>query len=175
MQFVLSNTLRGASTQEFDPDALHWARTAYVPYEKTNGECKIRADSALLAQFLRQTHAEYQALGMFGPEHCGGADQDFTGKVLVLRPDRLKDECWSAQNQLWLGEMGFGCSPTASGRAVFATCLGDGEKVRWNRADFMGVLEEQYLPDWAAEKLAELRGPAQEQADGPAQGGMEMG
>ena len=39
----------------------------------------------------------------------------------------------------------------------------------------MGVLDEQYLPDWAMEKLAELRGPEQEQADAPAQGGMEMG
>lgn len=158
VQFVLSNTLRCANAQDFAPDALRWAQTAYVPYEKANGEFKIRADSALLAQFVQQIHAEYRALGMFGPEHCG-ADQDFTGKVLVLRPDRLKDACWSAQNQLWYGE-----------------------KVRWNRTDFMGVLDEQYLPDWAAEKLAELRGPAQEQdapdqgqADGPAQSGMEMG
>jgi len=181
VQFVLSNTLRGASAQEFDPDALHWARTACVPPDKTNGEFKIRADSTLLAQFVQQVHVEYQELGMFGPEHCGGADQDFTGKVLVLRPDRMKDECWSAQNQLWLGEMGFGCSPTASGRAVYATCLGDGEKTRWNRADFLGVLDEQHLPDWAAEKLAELRGTTQKQADhsqertdSPAQGGMEL-
>ena len=111
---------------------------------------------------------------MFGPEHCGGLDQDFTGKVLILRPDRLKDECWSPQNQLWYGEGGFGCSPTASGRAVYATCLGDGEKTRWNRADFMGVMDERHLPDWAAEKLAELRGPKQEQVDSPAQGGMEL-
>ena len=45
---------------------------------------------------------------------------------------------------------------------------------RWNRSDFAGALDEQYLPDWAAEKLAELRGPAQEQPDGPKMGGMTM-
>lgn len=72
------------------------------------------------------------------------------------------------------GESGFGCSATAMGQAVFATCLGDGEKARWERPDFLGVMDEQYLPDWAREKLAELRGDDQEQADGPAQGGMEM-
>lgn len=182
VQFVLSNTLRGASGQEFDPDALHWVWTACVPYEKANGEFKIQADGALLARFVQQTYAEYQALGMFGPEECDGAEQDYTGKVLALRPDRLKEQYWCAQNQLWLGECGFGCSPASRGRAVFATCLGDGEKTRWNREDFMGVLDEQHLPDWAAEKLAELRGPAQEQAepvegqpDGPTQGGMGMG
>ena len=214
VQLVLSNTLRGASGQGFDPDALHWAQTAQVPYEKATGEFKLQADSALLAQFLRQTYGEYQALGMFGPGHCVEADPDYAGKVLVLRPDRLREECWSAQNQVWLGEGGFAGAPTRAqrsgsrgerrskganavfaaggnevertlrrrGRAVFATCLGDGEEARWNREDFMGVLDGQYLPDWAMGRLAQLRGPSQEQgepvqeqAEGPAQGGMEMG
>lgn len=181
VQFVLSNTLTATGGLGFEPDSLRWVRSVFVPPDKTNGEFRVQADRALLAQFVQQVHAEYQALGMFGPEHCGGADQDYTGKVLILRPDRLKDECWSAQNQLWYGEGGFGCSPTSSGRAVYATCLGDGEKTRWNRADFMGVMDEQHLPDWAAEKLAELRGTTQKQADhsqertdSPAQGGMEL-
>ena len=181
VQFVLANTLTATGGLGFEPDSLRWARSVFVPPGKTNGEFRVQADRALLAQFVQQVHTEYQALGMFGPEHCGGADQDYTGKVLVLRPDRLRDECWSAQNQLWLGEMGFGCSPASSGRAVYATCLGDGEKTRWNRADFLGVLDEQHLPDWAAEKLAELRGTTQKQADhsqertdSPAQDGMEL-
>ena len=76
--------------------------------------------------------------------------------------------------QMFLASGGFGCSPTSSGRAVYATCLGDGEKTRWNRSDFTGVLDEQYLPDWATEKLEELRGPQQEQNSGPAMGGMTM-
>ena len=175
VQFVLANTLTATGGLGFEPDSLRWARSVFVPPDKGNSKFRIQADRGLLAQFVQQTYAEYQALGMFGPEHCAGPDQDFTGKVLVLRPDRLKDECWSPQNQLWYGQGGFGCSPTARGRAVYAACLGDGEKTRWNRTDFMGVLDEQYLPDWAMEKLAELRGPEQEQADAPAQGGMEMG
>ena len=115
------------------------------------------------------------AEGMFGAGHCVPGHLDYTGKVLILRPDVLKEEFRSARSQLWVGESGFGCSPTARGQAVFATCLGDGEKARWSRSDFLGVLDEQYLPDWAREKLAELRGSEQEQTDAPAQGGMEMG
>ena len=171
VQFVLSNTLISTGGLGFEPDDLRWARSTFVPPDKSNGEFRIKEDRDMLAQFLQQVHAEYQALGMFGPEHCGAPDQDFTGKVLVLRPDRLKGECWSAQNQLWLGEMGFGCSPTALGRAVYATCLGDGEKTRWDRSDFTGVLDEQYLPDWALERLEKLRGPRQEQS-GPTMGGL---
>ncbi len=89
----------------------------------------------------------------------------------MLSPDTLKESCWKPENQLWYAESGFGCSPTASGRAVYATCLGDGEKARWDRADFIGVLDEQYLPQWAKEKLEELQAP---ENDSPAMGGVEM-
>ena len=41
-------------------------------------------------------------------------------------------------------------------------CLGDGEMTRWNRHEFIGVLDEKYLPDWAREKLMELTAPQQE-------------
>ena len=44
---------------------------------------------------------------------------------------------------------------------------------RWNRTDFIGVLKEEFLPDWAEEKLMELKG--QEQNDvSPTMGGMTM-
>ena len=58
-----------------------------------------------------------------------------------------------------------------AGTTIFAVCLSDGEKTRLARGDFAGVLDEQYLPDWAAEKLAELQ--AKEQPE-PSSGGMEM-
>ena len=174
VQYVLSNTLIRTGGLGFEPDSLRWARSVRIAQDRDNNTFRVQADRPLLAQFVQQTYAEYQALGLFGAEHCAPGHLDYTGKVLSLRPDALKEEFWSAKCQLWVGEIGFGCSPTSSGRAVYATCLGDGEKARWNRADFLGVMDEKYLPDWAQEKLAELRGPDQEQADGPAQGGMEM-
>ena len=51
------------------------------------------------------------------------------------------------------------------------TCLGDGETTRWNRNEFIGVLDEKYLPDWAREKLMELTAPRQEE---PAAGEMKL-
>lgn len=67
---------------------------------------------------------------------------------------------------------GFGCSPHAIGRSVRCTCLGDGEMTRWNRSEFIGVLDDEFLPEWAKPKLAELN--AQEQTDAPTMGGMNM-
>ena len=75
------------------------------------------------------------------------------------------------KRQLWYARSGFGCEPHSRGRAVFATCLSDGETARWNREDFIGVLNEKYLPDWAREKLMELTAPRQEE---PAAGEMKL-
>lgn len=66
--------------------------------------------------------------------------------MLVMSPFTLKESYWAPENQLWLATGGFGCSPTAVGRAVYATCLSDGEKTRWNREDFIGVLRDSICP-----------------------------
>lgn len=119
----------------------------------------------------------YQELGLFGPEQCepdSFAGLNYEGRVLILSPDSLKESCWSSENQLWYAHDGFGCSPHAIGRSVRCTCLGDGETARWNRTDFVGVLKEEFLPDWAREKLAQLQNPDQEQIAAPEQGGMTM-
>lgn len=51
------------------------------------------------------------------------------------------------------------------------TCLGDGEMTRWNRSEFVGILKDECLPDWAAEKLAQLRQAA---AQSPSMNEMTM-
>ena len=112
---------------------------------------------------------------MFDRTHCTTmTGQELEGKVLVMSPYTLKESYWAPENQLWLAGGGFGCSPSAAGRAVYATCLGDGEYTRWNREDFIGILDEQHLPEWAQSKLAELRPAQQEQTADPAMGGMTM-
>ena len=82
----------------------------------------------------------------------------------MLSPDTLKESCWQQENQLWLAHDGCGCRPHAIGRSVRCTCLGDGEETRWNRSEFIGVLKEEHLPDWARVKLEELQ---PRQAEGP--------
>ena len=69
---------------------------------------------------------------------------------------------------------GFGSHAGASGRGVFATCLSDGEKTRWNRENFVGVIADSQLPDWAREKLDQLQGQKESKAPAPEMGGMTM-
>lgn len=174
VKFVLANSVKEMGMPHLLSDAARsWAAQTFVPPDgKYNRYFVADTAASLLEEFIQQTRDAYQALGLFGPEHCIGNDLDYKGRVLVLRPETLRESCWDARNQLWLGEGGFGCSPTSLGRAVYATCLGDGEQARWDRSDFTGVLDERYLPDWALDRLEELRGPQQEQS-GPVMDGMK--
>lgn len=173
--FVLANTLREKDYDgRFSQVNRDWLGRTFVPADKEhNDQFVVDSHPAVLDGFITEYRKACVALGLFDHSYCipGSRTQDYEGRVLVLSPDILKESCWQPENQLWYAESGFGCSPTASGRAVYATCLGDGEKARWDRADFIGVLDEQYLPQWAREKLMELREP---QNDSPAIGGMEM-
>ena len=175
-EWVLATTLQELSWDgRFSRANKQWAARRYIPQdERHNAEITVRSHPAVLDGFVSLYRKAVQALNLFGAEHCVGdrAEQDFTGKVLVLSPDTLKESCWSQADQLWYARSGFGCEPHSSGRAVFATCLSDGETARWNREDFIGVLDEKYLPDWAREKLEELM--TQEQTDAPTMGGMNM-
>ena len=146
---------------------------AFIPTDLNhNSDFVVRSHPAALDGFVSFYRKAVQALNLFGAEHCVGdrAEQDYTGKVLVLSPDTLKESCWSQENQLWYAHDGFGCSPHAIGRSVRCTCLSDGEMTRWNRNEFIGVLDDKFLPEWAKPKLAELN--AQEQTE--ALGGMNM-
>ena len=162
VRFVLTNTLREKSGDgRFSRINQSWGSHVAVPAGRERSYLFV-ADrpSALLDGFIDQYWKAYHALGMFGNTQCepDSGDLDFTNRVLVLSPEILKESCWQPENQLWYAHSGFGCKPHSNGRAVFCTSLGDGEKTRWNRLDFLGVLNEEFLPDWAQEKLAELRG-----------------
>ena len=174
--WVLANTLHELKwVGRFSPANKQWAERRYIPQdERHNAEITVRSHPAVLDGFVSLYRKAVQALNLFGAEHCVGdrAEQDYTGKVLVLSPDVLREQYWGQKYQLLFAQSGFGCKPHSSGRAVFATSLADGETARWNREDFVGVLDDKFLPEWAKPKLAELQ--AQEQTDAPTMGGMNM-
>ena len=174
--WVLANTLHELKWDgRFSYANKHWAEKIYIPTDLNhNSDFVVRSHPAVLDGFVSFYRKAVQALNLFGAEHCVGdrAEQDYTGKVLVLSPDVLREQYWGQKYQLLYAQSGFGCKPHSSGRAVFATSLADGETARWNREDFVGVLDDKFLPEWAKPKLAELN--AQEQTNAPTMGGMNM-
>ena len=159
-QYVLAYSVKELGpVVKASPEVAEWAGSIPTNRDSEFGRY-YTVDTALLnlEEFIGQVQEEYQNIHLFGKEQCD-ADawkESLEGKVLVLSPDSLREDCWNPHNQLWLCTGGFGAEPNARGRAVYATCLGDGEETRWNREDFAGVLKEGLLPEWAQEKLEEL-------------------
>ena len=163
VNWVLANTIQEKSGDgRFRPDNRSWAQRTFIPEDMGHKvEFIVNSHSEVVNGFVNQVREAYQKLNLFGPEHCepkSWEELDYAGKVLVLSPDTLRESCWTQENQLWYAHDGFGCSPHAIGRSIRCTCLGDGEHTRWNRSDFIGVLQENLLPEWAKEKLNELTG-----------------
>lgn len=176
VNFVLATSVKALK----EPSVIHenarmWCGKTQVFSDPYSHYFAVKVPTPLLESFIVQTQQEYQSLGLFGPKHCVGNrhEMEYAGKVLVLSPDTLREGCWTPENQLWYAHDGFGCSPNAIGRSIRATCLGDGEMTRWDRSEFTGVLDERYLPDWAAEKLKELRSPVSDLLE-PSTGSMTM-
>ncbi len=84
----------------------------------------------------------------------------YEGKIIVMRPEALKKQYRNIHYQLWLGNSGFGCDPSLTGRAVFATCLLDEEYSEWRRENFLGTIKPEVLPDWARLKLSQIKPPS---------------
>lgn len=162
VNFVLATSVKALKeTDVIHEDARKWCGKTQVFSDPHSRYFAVKVPTPLLESFIVQTQQEYQSLGLFGPEHCveNRQEMEYAGKVLVLSPDTLREGCWTPENQLWYAHDGFGCSPDAIGRSIRATCLGDGEMTRWDRSEFIGVLDERHLPDWAAKRLEELCGP----------------
>ena len=157
--WVLANTLQQKRDDgRFSLMNKAWAETTFIPKSDRNHDFTVKSHQAVLDGFVDQFRGAQAELQVFDRTHCESAvGVDLTGKVLVMSLWTLKESYWAPENQLWLATGGFGCSPTAAGRAVYATCLGDGEHTRWDRSDFIGILREEHLPDWAREQVEKLK------------------
>lgn len=163
--FVLAASLQYLDYDgRFSRSNKEWAgQTFFTPDkdrfdENLSAAYIVNSHPVVLDTFVNQYRRAYQSLGLFDATHClpDTQSQDFEDKVIVLSPKILKESHLTPQNQLWLCTGGFGARADSRGRAIFAICLADSEKTRWNRPDFIGVLEDAYLPDWAREKLAQF-------------------
>jgi hypothetical protein len=112
---------------------------------------------------------QYDALGLYSAEHCetdSFAKLDYSNRILIIHPETLDERYWSPENQIFYAGTGFGCDPKATGRAVFGEFLADGERARLNRSDFIGVMKDEYVPQWARDKLELRQSSEQESSEG---------
>jgi hypothetical protein len=106
---------------------------------------------------LKRNAIEEPAQPLFTADDCiaGSMDENYYKRILVLKPDMLKDEFKDRKYQLWMPYADtFGCDPNKRGKAIYAVCLYDGDisTVNWRRDDFLGILQPEKIPPYVAEK-----------------------
>ena len=106
VEHVLANTVQERRGDgRFRPDNRAWANRHFIPPDEIHNYCfAARSHSAILDGFISHYRKLVMDLGMFDQKQCEPEPEklDYTGKVLVLSPNTLKEEYWSPENQLWL-------------------------------------------------------------------------
>ena len=141
--------------------------------EGMKGEIRaaVRMDKPVYSMGMEQEKIQTAISGMepmLTEKHCykNSDNKDYSNQLLVLKASALAPWAKEPENQLWIANGGgFGTSPTANGRAVFAKSLSDGEESRWNRSDFIGVANPSRLPVWIKEKLSEIQEQNNEESE----------
>ena len=176
VNWVLANTIRqNMEDGRFSHENKSWARKLYIPNDEVRWHFSVDSHPGLTDLFCNQVRKAWQKLGFFDHSHCVSEQDgeiDYKGKVLVLKPTVLKEECRMPDNQLFLATGGFGCAPDSHGRKVLGYFLNDREETHFYRADFIGVIREECLPNWARELAEETVDQAEEESQTPMMGGM---
>lgn len=154
VNFLLRLTLKHAQQDgRYSEENKAWGRNFAVPSSNDRTEYLINSHPVLLNGFIDEAREEWNKLGLWDSSHCEDmSGADLTNKILVIKPDRLKDEYKTPDDQLFYATSGFGCDPNARGRSVFGRFAKDDENYSWWRTDFIGILKDEFIPDWVKEK-----------------------
>ena len=90
---------------------------------------------------------------------CIAEDKEYAGKLLILRPEALKEEYRKPFFQYFYAQSGFGCYADKLGGKIYGKFLVDGEETHFRRNDFLGVADTEKLPQWAKTRFENLASP----------------
>ena len=165
VNWVLKNTVqRNMEDGRYSAENKEWAKDTYLPHEDERWQYEVKSHPGLVDLFVKDARNVWNELGLYDKTHCSD-EENYENRVLILRPSVLKDEYKTPENQLFYAQCGNGCDPDAIGTKVFGFFLSDGEETNYRRANFIGVMDDKFIPDWAKEKLAEIESEQSETQD----------
>ena len=164
--FVLATTVNHNSTDgRFSRENKSWAKGITHIADEPSVEYRVDAHPVIIDGFINQYMREFENLQLFDLSKIDTEQNDYTDKVIAIKQSALAEKYLMQQDQIYLATGGFGCEPNKSGRAVFTTCLSDGEKVRWDRSQVLGVIKDEFIPDYAKAILKDIRGFSKEELE----------
>ena len=169
--WILASTIQHADWDgRYRPNNREWAAKYAIPTDpedKTSDFC-LTTHPEIVNGFANQYRQYFAEHGIHGNEavikdsHYGS----YENKLLVLNPSVLAEEYRDGDYQYFFARSGFGCDPSKLGTSVYGEFLIDGEHTHFARGDFLGVADEEQLPEWAKERLAEITSPEENQNEG---------
>lgn len=155
VNFILRYNLKKSQDDaRFSEENREWGKRLCAPDSNMRTDYLINDHPVLVNAFIDRVRSQWAKLNLFDSSHCDDkTGVDLEGKILVISPSRMNDKYKTPEDQLFMATSGFGCSPCKSGRAVYGYFLKDDEHCRWDRNDFIGILKDEYVPDWVKEKL----------------------
>ena len=153
VNWVLANTVQQkAEDGRISAANKEWAKGFSIPNDDVRWHFTVESHPGLTDIFLNQARKAWQALGLFEGKHCT-KDEDYRGKVVVIRPDVLKDEFKTPENQLFYAEGGNGCRLIRSVQRCSGNTLMTGKRAtiaeRKSQASFpMSLCLSGQKPSW---------------------------
>lgn len=161
VQWVLANTIQYHDQDgRFSLSNKDWAKGYYIPNDDNRWHFSVESHPGLVNLFIDKVRQEWQNLGLYDRTHCTD-EKNYEDRLIIMKPSTLKDEYKTPDFQLFYATSGFGCDPKAVGTMVSGYFLKDDEYAQFRRSDFIGVMKEDCIPEWAREKLAEYQEPRQ--------------
>lgn len=157
VNWVIANTIReGIRDGRYSAANKKWAEGFDVLSSDQNWHFCVTAHPGLVDIFTDQLRAAWDQLKLFSRSDAID-ESNYEQQLLILKPTVLVDEFQQPDYQLFYATGGFGCDPKKLGAKVFGFFLKDGEETSFRRHEFYGVVNGESLPEWAREKLDDIR------------------
>lgn len=161
LTWVLANTVKEHSDDgRFRPENKGWANEICVPKDCHNYEFAVNSHPEIVNGLITD-YRRYlvNVLHQYGVSDCLPESNhgNYEHQLLIINPFFLREDYKYGDYQLFYATSGNGCDETHSGRKVYGRFLKDDEETYFYRNEFLGIADENKLPEWAMEKLEDIR------------------
>lgn len=122
-------------------------------------------NSADVKKVITEMAAQYREDFGFGDVYVDNSASDYTGRIMIIRPEYFSSRSFTPDEQLFLAQSGPGCDPKEYGGAVNGVFLYDREEASVTSDCFLGAMREEHIPMWAREARDDISDEYDEQPE----------
>ena len=101
----------------------------------------------------------------FGDVYVDKGASDYTGRIMIIRPEYFRSRSFTPDEQLFLAQSGPGCDPKEYGGVVNGVFLYDREEASLTSDCFLSAMREEHIPMWAGEARDDISEEYDEQPE----------